>query len=453
MRSRLRAWVDYVLFVYRSEWTWLAAFAFFLITTLAVLAPPEVALVVTVGGVVVTICGLLLDGSRIFRAWRASPLQPLRAGREWGTATDAQWAFDDPAVESTIGHGSALGTSIWHDRAVDARLPHVRIGGRRSDHRYRLPDELAAIAGRSLRTGMQAGRRRRLGRLPVRFNGRLLRLATEPTLAVVESGEVVLERVRYFDGECSNEIWSMGHDADGDSVVAPYVLDRAGRLLSLDRARAANAIGASILAITADRRCVIVRQAMGNSIAPGAYAASGSGSVDSRDASGASVRDESGALDASAVIERAMLRELREEARVRQREIVEGSVRLTGYWRWLSRAAKPEFSGIVRLAVDAEQLTGRRTRGEEAAFTAHATTVDLAALTAPDARDRVRLVESLRTALADAEGSMPEARRSTIVSLNPSLEQTWLCAAAFLAANPAWLDDALPLPLDGGDAA
>ncbi|QCR18507.1 hypothetical protein [Agrococcus sp. SGAir0287] len=441
MRSRLRGWVDYVLFVYRSEWIWIAAFAFFVVTTVAVLAPPEIALVVTVVGAAVTIGGLVVDGTRIFRAWRASPLQELAAPPPAGSAADVQWMHDDPVMTSTIGHGSALGTDIWFDRAVDARLPHVRIRGRRSRVAYRLPDELAAIAGRSLRTGMEAGRRRRLGRLPVRFNGRLLRLATEPTRSVVESGEVVLEAVRYFDGECSNEIWSMGHEADGDSIVAPYVLDRAGRLLSLDRARAANVIGASILAITADRRCVIVRQAMGNSIAPGAYAASGSGSVDARDASGSRVRDDAGELDATAVIVRGMLRELHEESRVPWRDMLVGSARLTGYWRWMSRAAKPELSGIVRLSIDADELSTGRVWGDEAAFTASTTTVDLAALTTPDSQDRSALVASLRSALEAAEESMPEERRSKVVSMNPSLEQTWVCAAAFLAANPGWLDD------------
>lgn len=51
------------------------------------------------------------------------------------------------------------------------------------------------------------------------------------------------------------------------------------------------------------------------------------------------------------VLFKGMLRELLEESQVRRGESVEGSQYVTGHFRWFTRGAKPEFTGVVRLNV------------------------------------------------------------------------------------------------------
>lgn len=65
-----------------------------------------------------------------------------------------------------------------------------------------------------------------------------------------------------------------------------------------------------------------------------------------------------------------MLRELLEESQVRRDEIVEGSQYVTGYFRWLSRGAKREFTAVVRLNVTLADLERRRVKGTEKNYTA-----------------------------------------------------------------------------------
>lgn len=65
-----------------------------------------------------------------------------------------------------------------------------------------------------------------------------------------------------------------------------------------------------------------------------------------------------------------MLRELLEESQVRRDEIGKGSQHVTGYFRCLSRGAKPEFTGVVRLNVTLPDLERRRVKGAEKKYIA-----------------------------------------------------------------------------------
>lgn len=63
------------------------------------------------------------------------------------------------------------------------------------------------------------------------------------------------------------------------------------------------------------------------------------------------------------VLFKGMLRELLEEPQVRRGESVEGSQYVTGYFRWLSRGAEPEFTWVVRLNVTLADLERWRGKG------------------------------------------------------------------------------------------
>ena len=94
-------------------------------------------------------------------------------------------------------------------------------------------------------------------------------------------------------------------------------------------------MGITLIAHTSDD-CVLM--AVQNSVTPGGVAASSSGSLDWADVTG-------GPAQLREVLMRGMLRELHEEAAVDPHEVLPETVRATSYFRWLSRGAKPEFTG------------------------------------------------------------------------------------------------------------
>ncbi len=429
---RLHSRLDYLRFVYRGELSWIVALALFALTLPISSLPAEIVLAGALLGGAAALFGLVRTGVAILREWRRAKLVDL--GLEAVREVAPQWESAGSSSAMVRHAAPADLTAFWWDREVNRSLwQHSHrfaiVVGRLGAGRYHLPTRLQDIAGRALRYGKVSGKTRRENRsLPIRFNGRLLRLATEPTVAAIEQGELEFERVSYFDGECSNELWTAGEVAGGKpedrSVVHHYACDRAGRMLALENARVANIVGISVLAITSDDHAVLVRQSTGNSIAPGAWAASGSGSLEQRDLLTASSaghgKDDavSRRFNAATLILDGMLRELREESLLRPDEIDRGSARITAYWRWAQRAMKPEFSGIVRVNVTGAELAARRHRGTERAFSA-----SVAAFPLQTVLDRL------------ASGASPVDG-----VLSPSTEVTLLAAAAFLEdpVGKAW---------------
>jgi hypothetical protein len=156
-----------------------------------------------------------------------------------------------------------------------------------------------------------------------------------------------------------------------------------------------------------------------------------------------------------------MLRELREETGTRNVHIVEDSARLTGYFRWISRAAKPEFTGIVRLSCDFATLRNQSLSGTEKAFTQSFTSVPLqllhdaasewTALTQnePVADLGARRVESwatnaiVRLKEAISHSTQPESTKLNVLptpTVSPSCEFSWLAAAQFLSRHPRYFE-------------
>lgn len=141
--------------------------------------------------------------------------------------------------------------------------------------------------------------------------------------------------------------------------------DATGEILGSSDARMANIVGITLVAITSDGPVLFVRQTARNSVLPKGLAASSSGSLDW--AGGKRVRQRAEAVGQRVMLRdvlfEGMLRELLEELQVRRGESVEGSQYVTGYFRWLSRGAEPEFTGVVHLNVTLADLECWRVKG------------------------------------------------------------------------------------------
>jgi hypothetical protein len=474
-----QSYFDYARFVYGQEskyaWGALIVVAGFVATAL----PAPVVDAIGVYTILATIAVLVIDALRIGHKWRSAEFRkrdsPPRFG---GEGPWTQWTAPDAFVVTSRRHPAGEETDMWFDHAVNRALRSRPVYGVAStsghptpairaqldqQHRYHLPGQLQNRAALALRkTGAAGGR----PRLPVRFNGRLLRLCTEPTVEQLAGGELVFQRVSYFDGECSNELWPL-HDTKiplEESPVQPFVVDRNERIRSLENSAAAHIVGISVLAVTKDDQVVFVRQAAGSSVAPRSLAASGSGSLEYRDAKQLTSKKEAGEFDASQLLMNGMLREMREESNVREAEIVRDSAVLTSYFRWMRRGAKPEFTGLVRLSCTIADLSARRVTGGETAFTERVIGIPAEALrqaadafrecgALTEANERHALVDKAIAPLASALGEavrseMPAGRRpqpEPPSSISPSGEAAWLAAAMFLAENPDWIETPDPV--------
>lgn len=213
-----------------------------------------------------------------------------------------------------------------------------------------------------------------------------------------------------------------------------------GAIFGLNDARMANIVGIPLMAITSDRQVLFVLQSGRNSVLPNGFAASSSGSLDWADAKRAQHRAVK--LDRPVLLREAlfegMLRELLEESQVSRHEIVEGSEYVTGYFRWLSRGAKPEFTGIVRLTVTLAELEGRKVKGAEKNYTAGRFSVPVSLLQESAAtweQDQEKLYEELHNQL-------PKSQREQLtwrVPIGVSSIAAWCAAADFVASHPGYL--------------
>jgi len=444
-RNVLRARLDYLFFVYGTAARWFGAFVVSVVLLIGDLLPEPWSSAIFWAGVALAIFALgelLYNGVRSFLRWTAVDLEPRKLPFDW---RGAQWTDTGRIVPISTGVSPEL---AWQSPEVDDLLRAKPAfisdpqGSLESD-RFRLPDTLTEIGGRSLRHRSARrgdGSTRRLP--PARFNGRLVRLAAEPTPRTLTSGELVFQHVRYYDGESSNEVWPLtySHGARaGRSPVEPFVVDRERRLLSLDQARAGNILGISLFAVTRDDQIILVRQSPRNSVSPGAFASSSSGSADPEDF-GWHLPSPQRERRALAGVMTGMLRELTEESRVRRDEVIDATATVTGYFRWLDRAAKPEFTGLVRLRVASEELSSRAFTGGESAFTVDLGFLPLAFAIAeasswradpsPPAKRQAAAVERF---VADVQQRYPGA------TVSPSCVGAWCAAIDFLAARPEWL--------------
>lgn len=309
-----------------------------------------------------------------------------------------QWA-DEGAGENFLslesakvfGENEKIWRSLSTNEAIAKGARGIPIASAKK--RYALPDYLRDIAPRALRKSGLVGKDGKPRAKPaVRFNGPLCRISTEPPLALLSTGddpdrvqqEIRLRRVSYYDGESSTELWhwSLETKFDASPPMSPgrrvpleAAADLERRILQLDYSKMANIIRITFVAITSDQKVVMVRQGAQNSVTFGAFALSSSGSLDWKNVT----RVQKGRQTTKAtshvgpslhdVLMEGMLRELHEESLAEPREVISQSAEITGYFRWLSRGAKPEFTGIVRLSVSSTDLMKRSVRGAERPYT------------------------------------------------------------------------------------
>lgn len=330
---------------------------------------------------------LLAGIYQTFRKWKNITIIPRVVPAHISDKTQLQWQADEPQIFKTCAHPDKQETLIWFDKSVNNYLISQSLSkgsliGRVSNHPFELPLRLRSIAPLALRKRNSRSREivTRKAPRPIRFNGKLLRLNSEPTIAQLSSGELDFSLVSYFDGECSNEIWNYA-DRENNSIglVDEFVLTRDHKIRLLEHSQVANIVGISIIAITADSKVIFVRQSAGNSVAPGSLAASGSGSLELRDLKSLVKNNETN-FDAKDLLMKGMLREMCEESLIREHEILYETFKLTGYFRWIARGCKPEFTGLVHVGVTADELKSRKHRGEESAFSKKLIFVPLNAL-------------------------------------------------------------------------
>lgn len=436
---RLQSEWDYFRFIYSSESKLVWALIIFLLGLIASL-PTQIAQVLAIYSVTAGALALLSGLIRTYRKWRNAIIIPRITKPPVSEETETQWQAGNPAIYSTIAHSENQETYIWTDWEVNRELSIIStedqaLTGQISKFPYELPGRLRKIAALSLRSrNANKSKVTRKAPRPIRFNGKLLRLNSEPTLGQIKSGELEFSKVSYFDGECSNELWNYADAADSSpGLIDDLVLTRGNTIRPLEHAQVANIVGISILALTSDEKVVFVRQNSGNSVAPGALASSGSGSLELKDLT--VVKDKnSNQFDAWELLLHGMVREMKEESLVCSDEVVANSQTLTGYYRWVSRGCKPEFAGLVKLNVNSEELQKRKHRGGETAFSSHLVMVPANAL--KDAA--VALYSQLNSEKSDNSNLWRVAVEPLVTALgpnlafglNPSAEASWVFAAA-----------------------
>lgn len=457
MRGRIRSRIDFLRFVYGSEWAYAIGFLGALLGFISTGLPTWMVIAAGTLTIVITLGLLIRDTRQLYERWSRIELYPNPAefnsyrfkGVQWETAqTDSGF----------VGLGAAVieggEEQIWRSRDVDealwnyaAQAPFVL-----EQSRYRLPERLREIAPQALLRMAQYkkdGTKRE--RPAIWFNGNLCRLSTEPTPRLLQGSSeraasdqgyegrrtrpLNLQRVSYFDGQASNELWHWslngpidagGRARQGRRIPLEYAVDLDRRVLQLDYADMANIVGITLVAITSDDRVVMVKQSERNSVLPGGYTVSASGSLDWADVRRVAKRADGTPRLLDALME-GMLRELEEESQVRPDEVIPGSRRITGYFRWLSRGAKPEFTGLVRLAVSSATLQTRSVRGDEKLYTdGHAMLpAELLRQTPDDWSDRLAHVQPALGGSADRP-----------VVIGASGVAAWFAAAEYLKANP-----------------
>lgn len=315
---------------------------------------------------------------------------------------------------------------IWIDEKLNRRLSKyadtVRVGMHKKN--YQLPPDLEEKAAPVV---AQAGL----------FNGEIARLTTEPSdLLTNPQIKLIFQRAMYFDMLSSNNLWDYSRSIDR-------------RLLRLDESRLANTVGVSCLVVTSDGWIIFVVQSERNAIHPSAIAPSGSGSLDWKDVTqelkaASNNQDEDSSL--RDLVFRGMLREVEEETGASSDAIDPKSWIVTSYFRWLSRGAKPEFTGLARSQQSWDDICSRSIQSDEMLYTKSRLKIPVSFLmeavnTKEDVPSSVE-VARLRDKLVEVASSHVSAGANSIEhgSISVSTAATWLAAVEFLKQNPAYLD-------------
>jgi hypothetical protein len=119
-----------------------------------------------------------------------------------------------------------------------------------------------------------------------------------------------------------------------------------GRLPDLEQSRLANPVGVSTLAFDSRNDLILIQQSEFAQSSKNLWSPSGSGSPEPVDLQTAGTA-EAGRPDLVDVIRRGMNRELVEESHISVDAIHDS--RVIGYFRWLNKGGKPEYTGVTLL--------------------------------------------------------------------------------------------------------
>lgn len=163
----------------------------------------------------------------------------------------------------------------------------------------------------------------------------------------------------YFHSLLTNEaathyLESLGEDprvlfSGGEHLFPWHTRAESWRLLALSYSQMADHIGISTLVVTRDRKLVFWSQAENSQQSRNQFVSTGSGSCDWEDRVDG---------DLKATLIGAMEREFREESfGGKKLPGLKCETRILGYFRWVSRGGKPEFTGVTRADVDSHELS------------------------------------------------------------------------------------------------
>lgn len=211
--------------------------------------------------------------------------------------------------------------------------------------RYRLPESVKKLVPKLMENVFN--------KPGIAFNGRLLRQASH---LGISDKTVLVQKVGYFDGQCSHEIvFKQFYSPEQIDVFfegKSLLMSEKGLIYNLGHSPCANFLGASTLVITKDKYILLQKQGFFSMANRGRYAPSGSGSVDYKDIKRASkhYRRNEKNLKFNDILSFAMEREFCEECNYELKEMpYVMKTMLVGYVRLLERGGKPDYFGFSYL--------------------------------------------------------------------------------------------------------
>lgn len=391
--------------------------------------PPKYRLIAALTLLVISLLPVFRTLGRSYRDFRKLKPPAVRSYYEIPTLRDvfleSKSAADWTLIQAEDNHMLVPKKRIKLNRSWNA-----------SSIRYELPEELRQVRPFILLKTRRPYQEHGKAAKAHKFNGKLAGLLSDPQELHNESDAIYIREVGYYDAECTNELSLYVNLRNSDlltEMVHRLVFDFQEKMIPLAYSESANIIGISLIAITSDNKIVFTRQSKRNAIAPGLLASSSSGSMDWVDLNMGTHKATEG-TNFEEIIRFAMLRELAEEAVVNPDEVINFAV--TGYYRWLERGAKPEFTGIARLNVTLAEIENRKPKRNERGYTSGVTSLPFSQLL-NDAENHLKTRElptqiSLKEPQYEWSKYRPEIDNP---KFNPSCTGAWLFAAKYLAEN------------------
>ncbi|CBH20515.1 protein of unknown function [Acetoanaerobium sticklandii] len=228
------------------------------------------------------------------------------------------------------------------------------------DYKFEIADEIKSFVPSIMRRTFLSDK--------VIFNGKLVRMASDLFL---ESTAINMQKTRYFEGQCTNEI-VYKQIKSNHSIEEPFrgeclMLNKDNVLFDLEHSSCSNYIGASTLVVVNRKHILIGKQGEYSKANSGRYAPSGSGSVN--------YKDINKSTDFYSLIINAMEREFCEENNYKLNNNIKTIV--LGYVRLLERGGKPDFFGISFLDLDSEVINNDKIKKEELGIAGNRLIIDI----------------------------------------------------------------------------